>query len=123
MDEEEKVIEYEKEKNPEVFKILKDLVGNKKSIWYKDKETNQFVEVLFADATVYFGYAMKDDTLSDMVWRVDLHSQHGIPRLTIDIINFKDIEYLEEHMPCLNYFPTSLLLEDYGTLWRDNNEV
>lgn len=123
MNEEDKVIEYEKEKNPEVFKILQDLVSNKKSIWYKDKETDQFVEVPFADSTIYFDYTTEDDDLSDVVWQVDLRFRHGTPRLTIDIINFKDIEYLQEHMPCLNYFPTSLLLEDYGTLWRDKNDA
>lgn len=121
MNDAEKIVECEKEKNPEVFKILQDLVGNKKSIWYKDKETGQFVEVPFADDTNYF--TAEDGSLSDVVWQLDLHLQHGIPRLTIDIINFKDIEYLEEHMPCLNYFPTSLLLEDYGTLWRDDNDA
>ena len=123
MDEEEKVIEYEKEKNPEVFKILQDLVGNKKSIWYKDKEADQFIEVPFADTTIYFDFSTEDNSLNDVVWQIDLRFQHGIPRLTIDIINFKDIEYLQEHMPCLNYFPTSLLLEDYGTLWRDKNDA
>ncbi len=123
MEEEEKVIEYEKEKNPELFKILQDLVSNKKPIWYKDKETNQFIEVPFADTTIYFDYTTKDGNHSDVVWEVDLRFRHGTPRLTIDIINFKDIEYLQEHMPCLNYFPTSLLLEDYGTLWRDRNDA
>lgn len=104
----DKITDEEIKKYPKETKILGILLRDKKPLWYKNKDGVFTRAEYYSDANIY--------------WDVAVRFRHGVLRVVIEVFDQEDILWQHEHLPVFNYFPTTLLLEEYGTFWRETEE-
>ena len=107
------IFSKEREKNPEIFKMVQDFVAKKEIILYK--KGSKFIEIPFNEISSMIEFKK----LSQYAWCVNIRLNNGEPRLVIEIVDYKEIEYIKKHMPVINYIPEALFLEDYGKKWKE----
>ncbi len=108
----DELVEQERTKNPEAFEALRDAVHNKKTILFKNRD----------DEVKEVTYSRNFEEHNNNIWQPDIRMRNGKPRIVIDVYNLQDMAYLEEHCPVINYFPTSLLIEEYKIKWKVKGE-
>ena len=124
-DEEQKEIFLkERDSYPEAFKVIRDVVMNRSNIFYK--KGDKFIEVpnnFTVSLTTIGKDGNNNDEYKGLSWQINIVMRYGKPRLAIEVYDYKEMEYLEKNMPCLNYFPHVLLPEDYGVKWKIGEEI